>query len=347
MASNIFSKVGIFSSILNIAFTKKSIPLTVHINVTNTCNLKCSYCYGTYDKRDTKDFTTEQLLALIDELKSLGTKIINLGAGEPLMRKDIEQVIDYIRKNGIECHMNTNGHLVPQRLSAVKKLNTLCISLDGDEQSHDLYKGKGSYRKVIEAIDLAKKNNINVHTSTMISKYNVHAIEHILDLAKEKKFFVQFLLPFFQSNQDFLASREDYKNALRKIIDYKKKGYPVFFSKQAHQYTLDWPDYNKKSIEAGAIKDFGRHIKCHAGKNMCIIDSDGKVYPCSQMIQMIPALSFVEHGFIRAWENIKDHSCKTCYAFICFNDYNMLLGLSPHVILNHIKNSFIEAGWRK
>ena len=194
----VMTKAKIFGSILQAKTTGKIFLLVVHINVTNACNLRCPYCYGRYTfRKGVKDFTTNELISLIDEVDSLGTKIINLGAGEPLMRKDIEEIIGYIRSKDIECRMNTNGHLVPQRLSAVKKLSSICISIDGDEGAHDRYKGKGSFQKVLSAIEICRDNDIPVHSSTMLSKYNIHTIDFILELAKEMGFFAEFLLPFF------------------------------------------------------------------------------------------------------------------------------------------------------
>lgn len=343
-AFKFLNKAKIFSSILQAKITGKIFPLVVHINITNTCNLRCAYCYGRYSyRKGVRDFTTKELISLVDELDSLGTRIINLGAGEPLMRQDIEEIIAYIRAKDIECRMNTNGHLVSQRLAAVKKLSSICISIDGDEEAHDRYKGEGSFRKVLSAIDICRDNNIPVHTSTMLSKYNIYTIDLILELAKRKGFFAEFLLPFFQDpSLDFMASDSDYRQGLQKIIMYKKRGYPVFFSFKAHRHALNWPDYQKRSIRGEIPKGFGTYIPCFAGKYMCIIDSDGKVYPCSQMIEGYPTLNFREVGFKKSWEYIRNHNCRTCYAFICFNDYNLLLSLDPTTIFNHIRNSLWE-----
>lgn len=335
---SIVNKIKIISNILQTRITGSPIPIVVHINVTNRCNLRCSYCYGTYFDKKKRDFTTNELVSLIDEVGDLGTKIINLGAGEPLLRKDIETIIDKVRSRGIECRMNTNGHLVPGKLSAVKKLNSLCISIDGDEEAHDRFKGKGSFKRVLEAIDCAQQNKIRVHTSTVLTKFNVHTVDFLADLGKNMGFFVEFLLPFFQMPEEFIASEEEYHAALKKIITYKRRGYRIFFSEKVHRYALDWPDYRQKSFWY-EVPDGFKHIHCHAGRNMCIIDADGKLYPCSQMIGGYPALNVLEHGFKKSWEHLWGHGCKTCYAFVCFNEYNLLMNFDPSVIWNQVKNT--------
>ena len=69
----------------------------VSLNVTNRCNLACSYCYGDYPKREARDFTTKELLDLIEEFRSMGTRAIYISGGEPLLRNDIEEIIGAIK----------------------------------------------------------------------------------------------------------------------------------------------------------------------------------------------------------------------------------------------------------
>lgn len=339
----LFDKARLMKSLLLAKSLKKPKPIVVHINITNKCNLRCPYCYGLYwGRKDTRDFTTKEMFSLFDELSSMGTRRINFGGGEPLMREDIGEIIAYAREREMVCNMNSNGHLVPTKIDVVKKLNSLCISIDGDGKTHDKGKGKGSFKKVLKAIRIAKENGVNVHTSTAITKENVSTIDTVFELSKKIGFVTEWLLPFCQTGKGLIAKNEEYKQALRKIIGYKKKGYPVLISLKSLQHTLEWSDYRKKSIKGGLPKDFNK-IFCYAGRFMCIIDTDGYVYPCSQMIDTkFPALNFLEHGFKKAWANLEKNDCKSCFAFMAFNDYNLLINRDLSTIWNYIKNSFIE-----
>ncbi|MFH1445577.1 MAG: radical SAM protein [Nanoarchaeota archaeon] len=345
----LLDKAGLVKSLL-LAKSSKPKPIVVHINTTNTCNLRCPYCYGIYwGRKDVKNFTTEDLTKLFDELAEMGTKRINFGGGEPLTRDDIEYLVGYARKKGMVCNMNSNGHLVREKIEAVKKLNTLCISIDGDEESHDLGKGKGSFKKVLDAIQFAKDNGVNVHTSTAITKQNIHSIDTIFELSKKMGFVTEWLLPFFQTGSGIIAENEDYKKAVQKIIDYKKKGYPIMLSFKSLKHTKEWPDYKKKSMQESELSNDLDKIKCHAGRFMCIIDSSGKVYPCSQMIDTeFPAKNFLEVGFKEAWENLQKHNtCKSCFAFMAFNDYNLMIDRDFSVIMNYFKNTIKERRFKK
>jgi MoaA/NifB/PqqE/SkfB family radical SAM enzyme len=106
-------------------------PLLVHIIPTRRCNLACTYC-NEYD-----DFSnpvpTEEMFRRIDRLGAMGTSIITISGGEPLLHPDLDAIIARIRKNGIMAGLITNGYLLVadriQRLNSAG-LEYLQISID-------------------------------------------------------------------------------------------------------------------------------------------------------------------------------------------------------------------------
>lgn len=333
-----FIDKALLAKSLILARYSKPKPIVAHINITNKCNLRCKYCYGSYpDKQAEKEISTERWLDLISQLRSLGTKRINIGGGEPLVRKDIGKIISHIRKNHILVNINTNGHLVKNMMDVVKKLNTVCISIDGNEEVHDKSKGTGSYKKVIEAIEISKKNKIDVHTSTLINKENIHTIPSILEVAKKYNCMAEFLLPFLQDAYPILPSSEDIRYLFSNLIKYKKQGYPISMSYNAINYILQWSDYK-------TLYRTKANVPCYAGKFMCITDYNGLVHPCSALISnpLFKPLNFLEVGFKKAFENTINHECQSCYSFTSFNDYNTMINGNLKTYLNYIKNSFFK-----
>src|SRR6202044_370785 len=85
-------------------------PVLVHIIPIRRCNLACTYC-NEYD-----DFSqpvpTEEMFARIDRLGTMGTSIITISGGEPLLHPDLDAIIARIRKNGIMAGVITNGYLL-------------------------------------------------------------------------------------------------------------------------------------------------------------------------------------------------------------------------------------------
>lgn len=328
---------------------KKNIPLEVVLNLTNRCNFRCIYCYGPYYDNPKADFTTEQIFKLIDELADLGTKSITLGGGEPLCRPDISEIIDYVKSKKIECGMNTNGSLISERVEAVKKLDLICVSLDGDKAANDANRGEGTYEKIMAGIKAAQAAGIIVHTNTVLTKNNINKIENIACQAKELGLKTELNLPFYQTsanknNPALNLSDDECRAAINKIIELKKQGYPIMFSEKVHEYVARWPDYSQKMYR-GQKPNFS-HIKCYAGRYMCFIDADGLVYPCVQLIGTFPALKFTEVGFKTAWENLAKHDCHACY-FVCFNEFNSIFDLDFSVILSNALTSVREALFSK
>ncbi|MFC1521990.1 radical SAM/SPASM domain-containing protein [Elusimicrobiota bacterium] len=335
--------------IIEANITKRWFPLTVSLTVTNRCNLKCFYCYGTYYKRDIKDFTEKFWLDLVDEMHGMGTRLIHLEGGEPLLREDIGRLISHIKGKGMLCRLNSNGYLVPKKIEEIKGLDSLCISLDGDEESNDKNRGKGCYKKVIEAIKAAKEHGVPVLTSTTLTQNNIKnkAIEHVLSLAKEMGFGAQFNFLYEQTSghtDDPACEVEEksIRDAALKLIDYKKKGWPVFYSMATYNNVLRWPaPYKiKKFTTNNPVPRGFKHIPCYMGKLMCFVDGDGMVYPCGEHIGNFPALNILDTGFKEAWDNVAKHKyCLTCYN-TCFDEYNEVFSCKLDVWWNVLKNSF-------
>ena len=130
-------------------------PYFVQMSITTKCNFRCSYCYAVYPQRPIQDVPKEKWFSVIDELSNMGTRRISLLGGEPLSRPDFGEFVDYIKSKGIECAATTNGSFVPQKIEDVKKLDLLCISIDGNKKAHELNRGKDTFGKAMKALKVA------------------------------------------------------------------------------------------------------------------------------------------------------------------------------------------------
>lgn len=331
---------------------RQNIPVTVSLTVTNRCNYKCIYCYGAYYNRKDKDISTKVWLDLIDELAEMGTQLIHLGGGEPLLRNDIEEIINRVKDRGIICRMNTNGALIPKKINSLKRLDSICVSLDGKAEANDRNRGEGTFEEIVAGIKCAKEHNIPVHVSAVVTTNSIGSLEDILELAKEIGFRVEFGLPYEQStsNKDIQAVKlydDQVRAFLRKLLKYMDEGYPIFYSNSTYSYALSWPTSYQEKILYDNVPNGFRKIDCYMGKYMCFVDGDGLVYPCGQLIGNFPALDFTKVGFKKAWENLeKNKTCKTCYC-PCFIEFNQAYGLKADVLLNNamreLKNMLTRA----
>lgn len=337
---SMLNQASFLINLAKIKITKKPAPLTVIYNITDRCNAACKYCYLKYYQRGIPEPTTTQIFKVVDELKKMGNRRISLAGGEPLVRQDIGEVINYIKERGIDCVVNTNGILVPAKINELKKVDVLCISLDGPADIHDLYRGVGSYDKAFAAITAAREKGIAVNTNTVLNQSNLSSIKFILELAKQYGFLAEFnlmigYLPDKSTNIE-KPTDDQIKTALKEIIEYKKNGYPVLMSKKAYEYALAWPTYSIEEIW-GKDPNF-LYVKCSAGKFFCSIDTDGCLYACPHLIGKVPALSAYEVGVTKSFELLQNHDCRACYQ-VYHSEFHLLYKLDPEIIFNHFKNS--------
>ncbi len=337
-------KIAFMKSLVMAKAFRKNAPLTVIFNITDKCNLKCSYCYASYYQRQNNELSFDQVVRILDDLKSMGCKRVSFGGGEPLIRADIGDIINAVKTLGMECAINSNGYFVPVRIEALKRVDALCLSLDGDEKAHEVSRGQGSFGKVMEALECASRHHIPLHTNTVLHKDNLYAVEFVLDLAQKFNFLAEFNVAIDHLSATGRLSRhkaedEDIKQVLRKLIRYKKEGRNILFSKKAMALTLAWPSYTTESLTASAsATGFAR---CHAGKYFCFIDTNGDVYPCPHLMGKIASANAVEAGFKAAFEGLHSHDCHSCYQ-VYHNEFNLLFDLDMAVIANYTKISFLS-----
>ena len=321
------------STIMANIFNKRT-PVNVMFSVTNRCPSRCKYC-GIPLRRQ-KELTTEQVFSLLDQLAEAGTQRISFWGGEPLVRDDIGKIIDYAKDKGMFTTLDSNGYLIPQKIDQLKNLDILILSIDGREEVHDKNREPGSYKKVINALDIATKR-MPVWTITVLTKNNLNEIDYILDLAKKMNFYTTFQILHHSSTlagntKSMLPSPEEYKEAIKKLIEAKKDGAPIVSTIKYLKQLLKWQDY----AQTYRIEKKEGDIPCWAGKLFCNIDTDGKVYPCVCLIEKIEALNLIDVGFKKAFDNLSSVKCSACTAS-CLIEFNLMFSMHLDVAYNWYK----------
>ena len=175
---------------------------SVNLELTVLCNLRCEMCWWwgkngvgfklaeNKDPMITKQMTKEEVFKVIDELAATYRPSIYISGGEPFVREDTIDIIEYIASKGLSVITNDNGTLLKdewlERLSKIKKL-TINFSIDGPREAHDKIRGKGNYDKTTNAIKKLLEYRGNtpfpaIKTNTTFSPF---ILGHIDELIRE------------------------------------------------------------------------------------------------------------------------------------------------------------------
>lgn len=210
-------------------FFLRAIPANVMVSVTNRCQSGCCYCR--IPQRSGGELSCQNLCSLIDEITRLGCVRLGLWGGEPLIRDDIGTIIDYAKTKRLWVTMDSNGYLLPDKIAQVKKLDHLLLSFDGPEDAHDANRGKGSFGKVMAAMDAAR-GRIPFWTITVLTTHNLDSIDYIIGKATDMGFLACFQLLHHndilgRNHESLLPERNKCRQAIQKLIAAKRRGAPI------------------------------------------------------------------------------------------------------------------------
>jgi MoaA/NifB/PqqE/SkfB family radical SAM enzyme len=333
MALKLSKKLSSLKATLKAHFFGMPTPLSVTIAVVGRCNYRCAYCKIWQQKK--ARMTTGQLLELIDQLSKMGTQRIGITQDEPLLHKDIGKIIDFCKERDIFVTLGTNGSLLEERIDQLKNLDVVIFSFDGPPEVHDRHRIPGAYDNVVNAMKVASARGIEIWTTTVLTKYNLDCIDYILEKAEELKFKAAFQLLYHSpqvagSTESLLPPAQGYRRAIETLMEKKREGSPIINSFTLLKYLRDWPDYEHPFYDEAKVHK--RKLKCWSGELFFHIESNGDVYPCTQLIGK-PA-NWLDVGLKKAMDSAKENRCPSCCLGADYIEYNLLFSLHPEPIWN-------------
>ncbi|MTI49648.1 radical SAM/SPASM domain-containing protein [Sporosalibacterium faouarense] len=255
-------------------------PEVVSWDVTSKCNLKCSHCYSSssIENKDDEDLTEEDAYRLIDELSDIGVFQLILLGGEPLIRKDIFNIIDYAVKKNLDVGIATNGTIITKEIAkklSKYNLNGIQVSIDSPQAHiHDEFRSvKGAFHKSIEGIKTLSSEGNRVIVCSVISKINCFEIENIVKIAIDngaKEFRTIRYIPSGRGLKEFKenAINEHEANHVHGELLRLKEKYEGIIEIAS--------DHSTDFLENEMTQEF-----CSAGTSTCAIKYNGNVTPCS------------------------------------------------------------------
>jgi MoaA/NifB/PqqE/SkfB family radical SAM enzyme len=140
---------------MNQKATAQGIPLSAHLDITWRCNERCVHCYLDHDGKD--EMSTAEIKDVIRQLAECGTFFLSISGGEPLLRRDCFEILEYARELRFNVKLKTNAVMIGAKEAARLKqlgIEQVQISIYSDRpEIHDaITKLPGSLRRSLEAI---------------------------------------------------------------------------------------------------------------------------------------------------------------------------------------------------
>lgn len=306
-------------------------PFVLSHGVNARCNMKCGFC--NYWKKAGEEPTREEIFKLLDDAKEFGIGVYNAWTVEPLLRKDLPQIMAHAKKLGMITSMVTNGKLLYERAEELKDVDYLSVSVDGVKSYKEirnmdfetLLKG---LNKAIEVRKLQNKKNPILMNCVLTGK-NLDDIETLILLAKKLEVKISFEPVHKVSgieeevwNEIGIHDMEKFRSTVDRIIELKEEGYPIINSK----------------TYLGMVRDGKMDYNCRASGIIMNVTHDGTLETCR--VQNEPLGNVIWDGFESVWKNSEERrkeivkDCKGCL-FFGYTENSLMQSFNPEVLMNY------------
>lgn len=283
-------------------------PTYVQWIATYGCNFRCAHCGTAAGEALPDELKTDEVLSMIDSLSELGCEIFSVTGGEPLLRKDIFEVLEYAKGKGIKIGIVTNGYATEEYIPQLRKLklDSVLVSIDGHGKNHEKIRGvKGSYEKCLHSLEIYRDLGVpKIAVSTVMLKENIKDIPKIIDDVWRRGCNKQRIQPLVPEGRAKGTGNlpEVMKETLRIIFDAREKGINI--------------DSSEGFGYLGRLEEKVRSFDffCGCGWNTFTIMQNGDVMGCPALD--FPALSegnIREKDLKRIWWNGFDRFRKTIF----------------------------------
>ena len=218
-------------------------PILCNYYVTYRCNAACNYCdIWKIDKfRQADDCLLDDVLEILPQLKSLGVKFIDFTGGEPLLHPYLPEMLHAAKKLKFYTSVTTNCLLYPQRADEIRGLvDLLHFSLDSlDEEKNDRIRSKGSYQKVMESLEIARRYHENPDLLFTATDQNYQEIDRLCQFAQRQKRILIVNPVFSYSGQKKISHL-----ALDYLDRFKSKPY-IYINRAFHRFIRSGGNHRK------------------------------------------------------------------------------------------------------
>src|SRR5580692_11214306 len=274
-------------------------PICLTWELTYACNLSCVHCLSSSGRRDPRELSTAECRAVIDELERMQVFYVNIGGGEPTVRPDFWELLDYATAHHVGVKFSTNGVRISaknaRRLAASDYVDVQ-ISLDGaNAEVNDAVRGAGSFDTALRAMrHLADAGFRGFKISVVMTRQNVGQLDAFKEIAD--RYGAQLRITRLRPS----GRGADVWDTMHLLPSQQKDLYDWLVARGEQVLTGD--SFFHLSAYGSALP--GLNL-CGAGRVVCLIDPVGDVYACPFAIHENFLAGNVrdEGGFATVWKS--------------------------------------------
>ncbi len=276
-------------------------PELVSWNTTQRCNLRCGHCYLAAGKAAPDELTLAEGRRLIDDLAAAGTRMLILTGGEPLLRRDLGELVAHAAARGLLPVLGTNGMLLtPDKVQHLRQrgLAGAAISLDSiDPAQHDRFRGVvGAWAGAVRGLRACVTHEVPVLVQTTVLPWNYGEIEALIELAEAESamgFTLYFLVCTGRGESLSDISPEQYESALGVLVDAQARHPRLTIRARCAPQVARVAAERESALVASA--------GCPAARQYCRITPEGHVTPCPYL--PLTAGAVRERPFLEIWQS--------------------------------------------
>ncbi len=273
---------SVFDELIDYA-AQNIIPASATFELTYKCNLNCIHCY--IDKKEEeKELSAKKIKNIITEFRNLGGAYITFTGGDPLLKKDFEEIFNFTRDKHIAVSILSpcwNAEETMLKRIAAKGLFTFQLSFYGhNAEIHDRFTAKkGSFEKTLASARLLKKLGVTVFAAVTVSRENIRYFDEIISFLKKENFRYHFNFNIFRKRNGDMSPEK------LNISEYELK-----------EVLSEIKPNPKGRLSCLKPED----APCNAARSMFALDPFGNIYPCLEIREICGSLK--ESSLKEIWE---------------------------------------------
>lgn len=294
----------------------------VHLNlqIMYQCNFRCQICdFWKKPYRKMPKLSAAQVEIVSEKLRPLGPLIVSVGGGEPMLHRELPQIIRALSKHHFPVMICNGWFMTPERARELfaAGMHEISISVDyASAEKHDAQRGRaGAFERALQALETLQRNRVHasqrVHMISVVMDDNLDEIEPLIQLARDVG--VSYLVTLYSDNRGVKENKASRIDIGARLLDLQKR-YRNFVALRGYIGRFS------EAVTTGITP-------CYAGKNLFNIDCQGNVSRCIDQLDQpagnifVDDLATLRHNLTGQFEQ---NRCGACWTS-CRGNYETLL----------------------